>query len=231
MIQVINISSLNNHVIGNSNDASIGDPVVQPGTLDLTYTELQLMPKLKDLETKLKIAEVSAMVKLKYMTQNSNELNIPINRVDAAMAKLTDSGRLKDEIRLAYGGRILKVAKPYQFNPDTGAIEGVGKVYKIGRTTGYTEGVVNAVGVAPPPISYGNNKAFFQGQVIVQATSDNGNPFSKRGDSGSGILNEQHELVGLLFAGSELQTLVNPIDLVLEELREASGIPSLDVII
>ena len=217
----------NNHVIGGSNAANIGDPVVQPGTLDLTNIEFQLMPTLTDLERTLKIAELSAIVKLNYRTNN----NIPINKVDAAMAKLTNSDRLLDALnQLAYGGRIVNVAAPYEINPNTGAIEGSARVYKVGRTTGYTEGIVTAV-AATSNIPYGNNRAFFNQQIIVQATPDNGNSFSQKGDSGSGVLNERHELVGLLFAGSTQQTLVNPINLVLTELRNTSGNQSLKVIL
>ena len=49
-------------------------------------------------------------------------------------------------------------------------------------------------------------------------------------DSGSGVLNDRHELVGLLFAGSDFHTLVNPIGHVRSQLRAAAGINSLEVI-
>ncbi len=73
-------------------------------------------------------------------------------------------------------------------------------------------------------IPYPSGSAFFAGQLVIEATADNGGSFSDRGDSGSAILNDQHELVGLLFAGSERQTLANPIADVLKELEEASGL-------
>jgi hypothetical protein len=218
----------NNHVIGESNDANNGDSVVQPGTLDLTGGEFVANPTLADLEGRYRVAEVSAIVDLKYKTPN----NIPINHVDAAMARLTDSGRGLEELdQQAFGGSILRVASPYELDDD-GAIVGSSRVFKVGRTTGYTEGkVTNLAGVVD--IAYGDkdqNVAHFTDQIFIEETDDNVGPFSDSGDSGSGILSNQHEIVGLLFAGSRYRMIANPIANVLDELRSASGIDSLEVV-
>jgi len=216
----------NNHVIGRSNNAQPGEAVVQPGTLDLTTTELQLMPTLAILQATLQVAEMTAVVQINFMTPS----NIPVNTVDVALARLTNSSRSTSELhRLTYGGSIRAVAAPYTLDPTTGALQGSAMVYKVGRTTGYTEGIVtNVAGTAV--LSYNGNSAYYANQIIVQDTSDNGGPFSNRGDSGSGVLNDRHELVGLLFAGSAGHTLVNPIDEVLQGLKAAAGIPNLTVI-
>ena len=66
-------------------------------------------------------------------------------------------------------------------------------------------------------------------QIAIEATADNVGPFSDSGDSGSGVLNDRHELVGLLFAGSPGRTLVNSIADVINELRNATGL-NLDVV-
>jgi hypothetical protein len=58
---------------------------------------------------------------------------------------------------------------------------------------------------------------------VIQTTPDNVGPFSSPGDSGSGVLNARSELVGLLFAGSQQQTLVNPITDVLGALVKELG--------
>src|SRR5262249_51932102 len=151
----------------------------------------------------------------------------PNNRVDAAMAELTAPGRGRKDIdRLTYGGGIRAVAAPYKVDTH-GALVGSTRVYKAGRTTGYTEG--NVVGLKGAGLlSYPTGKAFFIDQLVIEGTTDNGGLFSDRGDSGSGILNDQHELVGLLFAASSQQTLANPIADVLAELRKTSAIPSLN---
>jgi len=217
----------NNHVIGRSNDAQPGDPIVQPGTLDFTGTELTALPTLADLTQIIQIAELTASVPLRWRTST----NVPINTVDAAIGMLTNSGRGLIELeRLCYAGNISGVAEPYELDPATGALQGSAQVYKVGRTTGFTEGVVTNV-LGTTNIPYPGGVAYFNNQIIIQATPDNVGPFSDNGDSGSGVINDRHELVGLLFAGSALQPLVNPIDSVVPSLRSVTGIPSLQVIV
>ncbi len=63
----------NNHVIGGSNMASIGDMVVQPGTLDLTSHELRLMPNITLLGAQTKIGKLDGFVPIQFLTSG----NIP----------------------------------------------------------------------------------------------------------------------------------------------------------
>jgi hypothetical protein len=219
----------NNHVIGRANDAVPGESIVQPGTLDLTSIELQLMPTLSSLVATLEIASVLATVPLQFMTA----ANTPSNRVDAAIGQLLQTNRTLDDLdRLTFGGVIRSTASPYTVD-SSGALQGSTRVYKVGRTTGYTEGnVTGLAGVST--ISYDDSSsdkdAHFVDQIVVEATQDNVGPFSDSGDSGSGVENDRHELAGLLFAGNNFHTLVNPIADVMSELRTATGIPSLRVI-
>ncbi len=213
----------NNHVIGGSNSAAPGDMVVQPGTLDLTALELVLMPNLA-LLSRTRIADLTAFVPLTFGTS----LTGPINRVDAAIAQVDKAERSVDDIeRLTFGGCIRGVAAPYQVDAN-GILRGSDRVYKVGRTTGYTEGNVTNLAFVGS-ITYPDGTAVFSDQMVVKATSDNVGPFSDDGDSGSGVLSDRHELVGLLFAGSPKRTLVNPIDSVVSELRKAANIPTLRV--
>jgi len=224
----------NNHVIGRSCDetqleAVLGNPVVQPGTLDLTAVELLAFPTLPALEQILKIGEVAAVVPLQFVPLGAG--TPPVNLVDAAIASLLlPKHRSSEDLdRVTHGGGIRGTAS---FKPDraTGRVKGDGRVFKVGRTTGYTEGVVTAIG-GTALVPYGPGRdAYFANQIVVQATKDNVGPFSKRGDSGSGVLNARSELVGLLFAGSLLQTLVNPARDVLAALSAALGVAGLDVI-
>jgi hypothetical protein len=219
----------NNHVIGRANAAVPGESIVQPGTLDLTSIELQLMPTLNSLVATLEIASVLATVPLQFMTA----ANTPSNRVDAAIGQLLQTNRTLDDLdRLTFGGVIRSTASPYTVD-SSGALQGSTRVYKVGRTTGYTEGnVTGLAGVST--ISYDDSSsdkdAHFVDQIVVEATRDNVGPFSDSGDSGSGVENDRHELAGLLFAGNKFHTLVNPIADVMSELRTATGIPSLRVI-
>ncbi len=87
------------------------------------------------------------------------------------------------------------------------------KVKKYGRTTGQTKGRVSAIN-ATVLIGYSSGTARFVDQIIITP----GN-FSAPGDSGSLIVVEKGQdagkPVGLLYAGSSLQTIANPIDAVL----------------
>lgn len=220
----------NNHVIGDSNGAQPGEPVVQPGTLDLTAAEIQAHANEADLVRFFGLAEISAVVPLKYTTPGAKVL--VFNEVDAAMARLRlgDEGfrrQTGDLGRLAFSGLILRIAPAYEVD-DEGRLVGEPRVYKVGRTTGHTEGRIMSLGGTAtidyePRGSETTQTAYFLGLLVIEATADNVGPFSDRGDSGSGILTAGHELAGLLFAGSELQTLACPIEAVLRELQTVYG--------
>ena len=129
--------------------------------------------------------------------------------------------------RLCFGGAIQGVRS---FSAGaSGALYQSARVCKAVRTTGYTEGrVVGVTGVTD--VDYAGGTARFVDQIVIEATIDNVGSFSDSGDSGSAILNDDHELAGLLFAGNGSHTMANPISDVISQLRNASGIPSLSVI-
>lgn len=85
------------------------------------------------------------------------------------------------------------------------------RVKKYGRTTGLTAGRIDALN-ATVNVSYGTSgTARFVGQIIISPAR-----FSAGGDSGSLIVTESgNNPVGLLFAGSTLYTIANPIGVVL----------------
>jgi len=84
------------------------------------------------------------------------------------------------------------------------------RVKKYGRTTSLTSGRVDAVN-ATVDVGYDTGVARFVGQIVIKP-----GPFSAGGDSGSLIVTEKgNHPVGLLFAGSTLVTIANPIDAVL----------------
>lgn len=84
------------------------------------------------------------------------------------------------------------------------------KVKKYGRTTQLTNGRVDAVN-AILNIGYDSGTARFVGQIVIKPGT-----FSAGGDSGSLIVTQKgNNPVGLLFAGSSLVTIANPIDEVL----------------
>jgi hypothetical protein len=87
-------------------------------------------------------------------------------------------------------------------------------VIKYGRTTGQTKGRVTGIN-ATVNVGYDSGTARFVNQIIIQPGS-----FSAGGDSGSLIVVQKgadaRKPVGLLFAGSPLVTIANPITAVLE---------------
>lgn len=88
-------------------------------------------------------------------------------------------------------------------------------VFKVGRTTGLTRGIVTAAELDNVAVRYSFATYTFDDQFEVQAQDQ---PFSQPGDSGSVILDEDGWIVGLLFAGSTKggnfghgRTYANPI--------------------
>ncbi len=215
----------NNHVIANENDARKGNAIVQPGTLDLTDTELELMDSIDRLRDRLRIAKLSAWVDIVFPTSSSVEFN----DVDCAIAEVEQDRRSVSEIaRVGLGGVSRGLGPRYRIDSESGRVLGSPRVYKAGRTTGWTEGEVVALDVMVD-VEYGAGVARFRNQIAIRATQDNGGPFSAAGDSGSGIYNAEHKLVALLFAGSTTRTLANPASSVIRALREALGRGNLTV--
>lgn len=97
------------------------------------------------------------------------------------------------------------------------------KVFKIGRSTGATEGIVTAIDLSEVWIRYGTGD--FRFAQIFEAQGEGG-PFSMPGDSGSIIVDEEGLMVGLLFAGSTKggrfgsgYTYANDINVVMNALK------------
>jgi hypothetical protein len=86
-------------------------------------------------------------------------------------------------------------------------------VRKSGRTTATTSGVIEMLD-ANVDVGYGGSLvATFENQIVANA-------MSSPGDSGSLIVDANAPLaVGLLFAGSDTSTVINPIDRVLNLLN------------
>lgn len=183
----------NNHVFAASNGASEGDNLLQPGTADGGKDPDDAIGTLFDFEP------------LHFCGGGG----CAPNRIDAAIA-LTTPDDLGDETpEGGYG------------SPRRWSVEGeLGlTVQKFGRTTGLTSGRVTGIH-ATIDVQYRTGVARFEDQLVITG-SGTGNGFSAGGDSGSlvvtkGTLLGDRRPVGLLFAGSNVSTLANPIDPVLE---------------
>lgn len=96
-------------------------------------------------------------------------------------------------------------------------------VAKIGRTTGTTNGKVTAIELDNVTVSYDKGNATFNNQIEIEGVGTL--PFSRGGDSGSLVVDQDSLAAALLFAGGETGgsngmglTYANPIAAVLQAL-------------
>lgn len=133
------------------------------------------------------------------------------NRVDAALAEIDGPNLIaRDLCSISVNDRIALPLKATGMDlTQNDALIGR-KVFKCGRTTGYTTGFVRAINVSSPMIEYDGGLAGFRNVIAV--TGNGGLPFSDRGDSGSIICDFQtRQPVGLLFAGANNGTVTYAI--------------------
>lgn len=187
----------NNHVLARINEGIIGEDIIQPGLIDVGCNSAN----------SLVVADLSAFIPLLFKSKG----NFPQNFVDAAIAEIVPGAVIADGLVLDIG--------PVSGNTIPATLSLVGQsVQKSGRTTGYTVGIVDSVGVTIN-VDYGKGRvARFYNQIIIT-----GSGFLDSGDSGSvafenGTSDPGDGLpraVGLLFAGSASTAIANPIDTVL----------------
>jgi len=199
----------NNHVMANSNDANIGDAIYQPGVYDGGKEEdtIAHLTSFVPIEfsgisdcpiSGLIVRLCNSVAKLLGRKTRLEATFQGINTVDCAIAKPIDDALVCDkilEIGIPAGTAQVNIGTP---------------VKKSGRTTGLTQGTVTVLD-AMATVNYGTGTAIFEDQII---TSN----ISAGGDSGSVVLNESNEVVGLLFAGSDTVTIVNKISNVMSAL-------------
>jgi hypothetical protein len=217
----INYILSNNHVLANSNDATIGDPILQPGAYDGGTQQNDT------------IAQLSEFVPISFSTGVIPPIPCPIGNAVATLlngmaAAVGSSTRLQAAVQsgAAVADNLVDCAIAQPNNPAdvTNTILGIGAIAgiadatlgmslkKSGRTTGVTTGSVLQIDVTAN-VSYGTNKvATFVDQFMAGAMSEGG-------DSGSAVLNDQNQIVGLLFAGSTNSTIINRIQNVFQALQ------------
>jgi PKD repeat protein len=179
----------NNHVLANSNDASIGDATLQPGPSDGGTDPGDRIGTLADFEP--------------IDFENDNVMDAAI-----AAPEHADSISASTPTDDAYGAPGTTV---------TEASVGM-NVQKYGRTTGLTQGTVEEVNVRIA-VCYEPAGPFMckQAATFVDQIGIGPGTFSDGGDSGSLIVTDDSNAdpVGLLFAGGSDRTFANPIGPVL----------------
>jgi len=207
----------NNHVLANRNNASQGDPILQPGPADGGTPERDIIALLERFEPILYNQEPAACSLASSYASLGNKLARWIgsqhrmevyqfrpyaaNLIDAALARPILESELSDEIM------------------EIGEVAGVSEaslgmdVMKSGRTTALTNGAITILD-ATVTVNYGGERtASFDHQIVSS-------PMSQGGDSGSLLMEKANKrAIGLLFAGSSQATLFNPIQSVLNILK------------
>lgn len=211
----------NNHVLADSNNAEIGEPIYQPGpadggTISDTIAHLSEFVPLKFMDSESDCPKAKAFVQYfnRYLLRNrvtqlravaSDQIE---NFVDAALAEI-DVECQKNFINV-YTGRMYE---KNTINPVDAIINM--PVMKFGRTTGFTHGWVSQIDVAVN-VQYGPGQyALFTEQIMIEGDEQ----FSDGGDSGSLIMEKMtFNPTALLFAGSGSVTVATPINTVQEAL-------------
>jgi hypothetical protein len=95
-------------------------------------------------------------------------------------------------------------------------------VTKVGRTSGLTRGVVTAVEFDHVLVDTEIGGATFDGQIEIRGTE---HAFSQLGDSGSLVVTDQNQAIGMVFCGNEFAnnglgvTYANPLPKVMDALN------------
>ncbi|WP_081478106.1 hypothetical protein [Achromobacter arsenitoxydans] len=184
----------NNHVLANSNAASVNDSIIQPGSADGGRHPGD------------QIAVLARWVPINF--------GGAANFVDCAFGWAWHDRIRGEQYYLSGGSAAYYRTGTAALAASLGLIVG-----KSGRTTGLTQGRVTQIGVSVNVNFGGGRVALFRNQIAIQSV--NANPFSAGGDSGSLIWHWASGVrpVGLLFAGGGGTTFANPIASVLSALN------------
>ncbi len=203
----------NNHVLANTNRGQRGDPILQPGRYDggtaadsIATLEEWIPLQMSAQESDCPLAKTTARA-LNWVAQvlgSSSRVRTftaqaATNTVDCALARPTSSAMVQPAI--------LGIGVPKGVHVATLGMQ----VQKAGRTTGYTTGRITQVDVTVQ-VDYEGQNVTFVNQLMA-------NSMSGGGDSGSAVLDMGGYVVGLLFGGSDVATLINPIQPVLTALN------------
>jgi len=193
----------NNHVLANSNAAQLGDAILQPGPIDGGTSADQIGTLQQFIPVGFESSSSPGCSPLAFLMRLFGPakplINEPGNNtVDCAIAKPLSADLVDPDI--------LKIGIP----TGVGTASLGTQVQKSGRTTGLTTDQITQIDVTVS-VDYGGKIAIYKNQLMAGA-------MSQGGDSGSAVLDMNKQVVGLLFAGSNTTTIMNPIQLVLDAL-------------
>lgn len=226
----------NNHVFANSNEATYGDGILQPGKLDggqhpsdkvatlerflaLAYVEGDVIPAIpaqavavaKQSKSGLQ-ALIDFVMSLLAPKPAPTVPSVPSVIMPVGMDNVADAALARPLDADLFSRQIRGIGNIRKTAPPTLGMH----IRKTGRTTDTTQSTVTLLN-ATVNVAYNTSKgirnARFVGQVICGA-------FSQGGDSGALVVDaESQTAVGLLFAGSGIASIFTPIDVVLDTLK------------
>lgn len=209
----------NNHVLANATDgqdgkSAVGDAILQPGNYD--------GGSMSDV-----IAHLERFVPIsKSNTEDGCPIAKGVEKAGNLILKMVKPNYRLKFIKSTPSHNLIDaaVAKPVKFNYvsedvfDLGRIKGTAEpkigmaVKKSGRTSGITGSSIKALDVMLKVMLSPSEEATFYEQILT-------GPMAQPGDSGSIVVDEGLNAVGLLFAGSDEATIINPIINVMKLLK------------
>lgn len=209
----------NNHVLANGSSiqdirAKVGDPILQPGPYDggamkdrigVLQRYVPLFKNVARSDCPVAMAVATGSTKVLNLVKRDYEVRFyknyaAENTVDCAVAKIDAADMVNSAVLEIGEVKGLANVEPGQM------------VRKSGRTTGLTGGVIKSIGTTLQVEMREDEKIWFSDQIVADLPS-------QPGDSGALIVNENHNAVGLLFAGSDKLTVFNHINHVFERLN------------
>jgi hypothetical protein len=195
------------HVLGCNNKAEKGEHVISPGRPDI------VQPTPDD--------KIGKLAKFAYLTHYSeqNDPNAIINKADIAIVELDDETICPT-----------KNLVPNPSDPRTTIpIKGVLKyddliahlnqpVYMVGRSSGFSEGILDGVSIAAFPIKLPDARKYLYGELNVVKPRSEDRRFSEAGDSGALVYTADGMAAGFLVAGSPSRSFFHPAYLCLENM-------------
>ena len=201
----------NNHILARSDAATLNDAIVQPGLID-TAT-----------------CTTAGTTTVAHLSQFFNLETSPAPNIDAAIAQIV-SGKVDTTGKIVYLGATTDAnGVPVPGAPQSGSGTAVSvnrAVAKSGRSTGLTCSTVDSISTATS-VDYtvncdGTGSSFTVG--YVNQVDILGGDFSGQGDSGSLIVTQDTATpVALLYAGSDSDTVGNPVGDVLNFFKSGSN--------
>ncbi|UFW83013.1 hypothetical protein BjapCC829_23815 [Bradyrhizobium barranii] len=199
------------HVLGRNNRSRRGDKVLSPGPADGRRTLNE---------------EIGTLQNFKLLPHFQCASDNYLCCEDIALVKVEDTSDIPDVTEVWSPDRpnILMPIQRVIGGEDVANRLGQ-RVYKMGRTTGLTSGILDIVGLQRQRIVVANSdpaEAVTERHYIytnILAVQCDKGPFSRAGDSGALVYTADGCGIGLVIAGTEQYSFVSPLDACLRDMK------------